>query len=149
MMAMPGARVLSGLLVATTVALVAACGGSSPGASPTSPLSPLAGTHWVLTNTQAVPIPSGSNLNLDFDVKTVSGFAGCNTFTGGYQTLDTGIKFGGLAVTQKACDPTTMTLEQAYLQSFPLVDHYSVSGNTLTLTSAGGGADLTYTAVSP
>jgi len=137
--------VLSGLLVAAMCAVVTACGGT-PAASPTSPLSPLANTHWALSATQAYPVPTGVSLNLDFDARTASGFAGCNTFTAAYQTLDTGIKFGGVAATQKACDNTTMSLEQAYLASFALVDHYSVSGNTLTLTSAGGGADLTYTA---
>ena len=144
-MATPGYRALSGLILATMFAVVTACGGS-PAASPTSPLSPLANTHWTLTATQAFSVPSGVALNLDFDALTASGFAGCNTFTAGYKTLDTGIKFGGVATTQKACDPTTMTLEQAYLTSFPLVDHYALAGNTLTLTSAGGGADLTYTA---
>src|SRR6476660_7374164 len=128
-MAKPGYRALSGLLMAAMVAVVTGCGGS-PTASPTSPLSPLANTHWALTATQAYPVPTGVSLNLDFDARTASGFAGCNTFTAAYQTLDTGIKFGGVAATQKLCDDTTMTLEQAYLASFELVDHYSLSGNT-------------------
>ncbi len=144
-MATPGYRALSGLIVATMLAVVTACGGS-PAASPTSPLSPLANTHWTLVASQAYPVPSGVTVNLDFDALTASGSAGCNTFTAAYKTLDTGIKFGNVAATQKACDPTTMTLEQAYLTSFALVDHYALSGNTLSLTSAGGGADLTYTA---
>lgn len=63
----------------------------------------------------------------------VSGFSGCNTFSGSY-TLDkvTRIRFSRLASTMRAC-PDVNADESKFLEVFELADNYTIEGDTLRL----------------
>ncbi|MDF7031633.1 META domain-containing protein, partial [Escherichia coli] len=47
----------------------------------------------------------------------VSGYSGCNRFSGPYEKLASGMRFGNLVSTRMACDPARMELETAFLEA--------------------------------
>lgn len=82
---------------------------------------PLAGTSWRLVelNGERV-IPGGEHLTLQFAAtgQTVSGYGGCNRFSGPYTQNGASLQFGPLVSTRRACvDPALNTQETAYLTS--------------------------------
>lgn len=66
----------------------------------------------------------------------VTGFAGCNTFSGEYM-LEEGnrIRFENMAVTMKAC-PDVAINESDYLKVFELADNYTITDDILSLNVA-------------
>lgn len=70
---------------------------------------------------------------LKTDEKMVTGFAGCNTFSGTY-ALEKGLRihFSNMATTLKAC-PDVDVNESEFLKVFELADNYSLHGDTLSL----------------
>jgi len=57
---------------------------------------------------------------------TVSGFAGCNTFTGGYTTDGAALTFGPLALTKMACQRPGSAVEADYLNALAGVSGWAV-----------------------
>lgn len=70
---------------------------------------------------------------LDNKENRVTGFSGCNTFTGSYTIEDGGrIRFAQMASTMKSC-PDVAIDESEFLKVFELADNYSNHGNELSL----------------
>ncbi len=69
-----------------------------------------------------------------FEEGTVAGGAGCNNYTGGYETDGGSITIGPLAATRMFCEGA-MDQETAYFVLLEQVDSYKVSGNDLTLSN--------------
>lgn len=98
----------------------------------------LEGTDWYLANT----IP-GTSILLNFNNGTLTGFAGCNTYNATYlSTLMAGnsntISVGPMTSSGAFCTEEIMNQEQAYLTALQSASAYTISGNTLTLTTASG-----------
>ena len=98
----------------------------------------LEGTNWHLTT--AI---QGTSISLQFANGTLSGFAGCNSYSAGYTTTlaegpTNSISVGPITSGQALCDENIMNQEQAYLASLQTASQYTISGTTLTLTSASG-----------
>lgn len=76
---------------------------------------------------------------------TLSGSAGCNTYSATYTAERGTIEIGEPAVTRKACvkPPGVMEQEQAYLDALPRATGYRVEGATLSLLTPEG----TYVAI--
>jgi putative lipoprotein len=101
---------------------------------------------WVLSTLQGQAAPAGADgkpldLRMSAADRTVSGFSGCNRYSGsfsseGRSTHGTPIKFGPLAGTMMACAEGG-ELEQAYLQMLGRVDGYRMQGGELVLLSGG------------
>jgi heat shock protein HslJ len=91
--------------------------------------------HLTVDGTETHPV-EGSSLTATFDNGTVSGLAGCNSFTGGYTTDGDSIEIGPLASTLVFCDGL-MDQEAAYLGLLQSAETYSVDGDSLTLATAG------------
>ena len=69
----------------------------------------------------------------------VSGFSGCNTFTGPYTVMDAALSVGPLASTRRACLSSALQLqEQSYLKSLQDVRGFEVAGTQLTLVTRAG-----------
>lgn len=106
----------------------------------------LAGTSWVVTgynNGQqaVVSVIAGSQLTADFGADgTLSGAAGCNTFTASYEVSGKTIKIGPAGSTRMACaDPAgVMAQEAQYLQALATAATYAREGNRLELRTADG-----------
>ncbi len=64
--------------------------------------------------------------------KTVSGFGGCNAFTGNFEAEAGNLSMGPLAATQRACIQG-MDVEDRFLEALGRVNRYEIQGDTLQL----------------
>ena len=142
---MASVAVLIGLLVGCSTAPPS----STPGASGSAKVSPLANTEWLLGTLFGRPIPSGTNITLIFAVLKAGGFSGCNQFQASYATEDTGIRFGPISGTMASCGEVMDTVQTAYYTNLGLATHWDVTGDTLTLTSGTGEKVLIYSRMAP
>jgi heat shock protein HslJ len=79
-------------------------------------------------------------VTLSFAADAVAGTAPCNAYRGDYRLDgDTGIEFGPIALTRRACDDATMQAEDEYVAALGEVDHVKVSDKRLVLR---GGDDV-------
>ena len=75
---------------------------------------------------------------------TVSGNAGCNTFSGTYTVDGSNLTFGPLASTKIACEGAKGTLETAFLGAIQATTTYEITdAGELKLTA--GATTLTFT----
>ena len=67
----------------------------------------------------------------------MSGFSGCNNFTGSYELDEAAsrVRFGQMAGTRKFCSEG-MDLETSFMAVLEQADSYSLNGDTLTLNRA-------------
>jgi heat shock protein HslJ len=121
------------------ILFLSACSSSK---TPTVTPETIADYDWRLTELMGKAIPAAAdpmnNITLKFNKadNRVSGFSGCNTYSGGYTSNDPlRISFAQMISTMKAC-PTNMELESEYLQMLAGVDNYTVNGNVLSLNKA-------------
>ncbi len=120
---------------------------SEPGTAATTPT--LEGNEWQLAQIDqdgtltAVPGDVVPTMTLAGD--EISGFGGCNSYFGSYETTDGSLTFGPLASSRMACPEPAGTLEAAYLASFGLVAGYTLVDTTLILVDDTGAALLVYT----
>jgi heat shock protein HslJ len=90
-----------------------------------------------------------SKVTLNFGADgQVSGNAGCNNYSGGYETSGDQLKVGPLASTMMACDKPAgvMEQEQLYLAALQNAAIYEISGDTLTIRDTGGATQVLATA---
>ena len=80
-----------------------------------------------------------SDLNLtiayDDETKQVSGFSGCNRFSGTYTIKKNSLKMGPLASTRMFCDDSKSNIETKLLEILSKVDTFKTNGDTLSLSS--------------
>ena len=121
------------------VLFFSACSASK---APTLVADPLTDNEWRLVELMGKPIPAAAepmnNITLKF-IKAdsrVSGFSGCNTYSGGFTSSGPlRISFTQMISTMKAC-PVNMELESEYLKMLAGVDNYTINGNSLSLNKA-------------
>lgn len=99
--------------------------------------APLAGTSWQLVELNGQPlVPGGEPLTLMFaaDEARVSGYGGCNQFSGPYTQNGASLRFGPLLSTRRAClEPALNTQETAYFQALESTTRYSIENGQLVL----------------
>jgi heat shock protein HslJ len=94
----------------------------------------LEGNDWILAGT----IP-GTTISAQFANGSLTGFGGCNSYNGTYTVPAPGsITIGPISSSQALCSEDIMTQEQGYFSSLQTATAYSISGNTLTLTTSTG-----------
>jgi copper homeostasis protein (lipoprotein) len=101
----------------------------------------LAASSWRLTELMGKPVPppaegqSVPSLTFEPQPPNVHGFAGCNNFTGNAEfTPGNRLRFGNLAVTQKAC--LDMTVETDFVKVLNTADNYVLGDEKLVLQKA-------------
>lgn len=101
----------------------------------------LAAASWRLTELMGKPVPApveGQNapsLTFERQAPNVHGFAGCNNLTGNAEFMPGNrLRFGNLAVTQKAC--LDMTVETEFVKVLNTADNYVLDGENLVLQKA-------------
>ena len=112
--------------------------------------SGLGGTSWTVINYNngneaVVGMIAGSEVTLNFGTDgTVSGSAGCNRYTGGYQAENQTLKVGQLATTMMMCASPEGVMEQEtkYLTALQNAATYSIDGNMLTIRDASGATQV-------
>ena len=139
------------LLFAVVAFAVTACGSASPTPTPvpSGPLE-LAGTRWVLIkylspSGEIVTVPSSVTPTAEFTADTMSGRAGCNTFSAGYTLDGDSFSLTGISSTMMACEEPMASVETAYLQALAVLDKAALldDGN-LQLWDAQGKTTLVY-----
>ena len=112
--------------------------------APGAPAS-LSGTRWNVISYNngkqaVVGLFEGSEISLNFADNRVSGNAGCNNYTGGYEASGGALKVGGLATTFKLCHKPdgVMEQEQKYLTALQSAATYEIRGDMLTIRDGGG-----------
>lgn len=130
------------VLIAVLGLTLAACGDPAEQASsdPTE-------NAWLLEsgtlNDEAVPVLDAHPITLVFTDDGVGGTSACNSYFGNYDISSGEITFSDLGQTMMACEPEeVMDSEAQYLAALALVETFSATDNTLTLT--GEGAELVF-----
>ena len=77
------------------------------------------------------------SIQFEKEESTVSGFAGCNNFNGGFTLQGKELKFGPIAATRKMCND--MTIEDQFLQQLSKVARYEVVKRELYLYDISDG----------
>lgn len=98
------------------------------------------GRTWQLATLGGGAVLDGTVIDLTIDDDTVSGSAGCNTYTGPATVGDDGSMTLGpeLAVTFMACEQPVMDQEQQYLSTLSRVTSYQIAAEELLLEDANG-----------
>ena len=113
----------------------------------------LGGSNWTLVSHDDRRVPSDARApTITFAGSRVSGFAGCNRYSGEiHETTPGAISIGALAVTKIACQSPAMELESRYLAALATVTEYTFVGSDLLLTGSDRGASprLTFARVRP
>lgn len=114
---------------------------AAPNAMP-APTATIAGPTWKLVG---LPGHDSSALGAAkrpvtarFEGGRISGFSGCNRFTGGYTVDRDRLVIGKLAGTMMACPGPEMTLESAFQRALAGAFVFAITGDTLTLTPESG-----------
>jgi len=97
---------------------------------------------WVLQsgtlNGDPVPMVDTHPITLVFDEEEAGGVAACNQYFGAYTISGAELSFGDIGQTLMACQPDEVNeSESRYLEGLALVDTFSATADTLTLTGEG------------
>jgi len=131
--------------------LLAACGDDSSSSSTSasgstaSGADALNGTRWTL-DIAGLNVPGADKVlpTIAFADGSVSGNAGCNTFSGSYTVSGASLTIGQLASTKMACGTVETAVETAVLGRLGKVAGYTMTADALTLTDSSGATLLTY-----
>ena len=103
---------------------------------------PLEGTGWKL---QEVTGPNPAMMQgltrpatLRLESGRLSGYSGCNNFSGGYRIEGDRLIVGPVASTQMACPEPGASVERAFQAALAGTLQYSIAEDALTLTAASG-----------
>lgn len=114
-------------------------------AVPAPTAATLEGANWRLAALPGHTVPAGNGAPMArFEGGRVSGFSGCNRFTGGYTVDRDRLTIGNLAGTMMACPEPAMAVEKAFLSSLSGTLAANVEGKRLSLTPAAGGTPLQF-----
>jgi heat shock protein HslJ len=102
---------------------------------------------WMLSTMGSQGVLPGTAITLQFQGGQLAGFAGCNSYTGGYTVTQNpdgsnAVTISGLTNTGMACPGDIMQQEQIYLSMLGAVLAGQIQGNILNLNSPQG--ELTY-----
>jgi heat shock protein HslJ len=104
--------------------------------------TPLERTSWRLVGLPGQAAATLATLERDVTAKfeggRVTGFAGCNSFTGSYTLKENRVTVGVLAGTMMACPEPAMSLERAFHKALTGTFSYAVKGDRLSLTADSG-----------
>jgi heat shock protein HslJ len=113
---------------------------------------PFEGPTWELifyTSSEAVdavPVLPGAKITARFDGEKLTGNAGCNDYTTGYQRDNTRLTFGPVAATKKMCAEPAGVMEQenAYLKMLAEIGAIRQFARSIELLKADGTPLLMY-----
>jgi heat shock protein HslJ len=110
--------------------------------------TPLDNTAWRLVGmegqTPAAITALRRSISIRFEAGRVSGFSGCNAFSGPFSVSQNRVRFGDLTGTMMACgEPAAARLEEAFKNALASPATFVMHGDRLTLTYDSG-AVLTF-----
>lgn len=117
--------------------------------SKTEPPPDLNDTVWIANSLNGQPPLDGTELTLGLFNGQVIGSAGCNRFSGRYETSGYNFTFGQLATTGVPCPRILLEQQNAYLDSLALVASFQVVDAQLLFMDENGENILSYDEVAP
>jgi heat shock protein HslJ len=129
--------VLAALALLGLAACYAASGTAEPGSAPAASAT---GREWRLVELGGRPTAMGAGgraATLRLDDGRASGFAGCNSFSGGYEMAGSRLVFSPLASTRMAC-AEGMELEREYLAALEATRSFRMTTQGLELLGERG-----------
>jgi heat shock protein HslJ len=122
---------------ACALATLGACQPSRTASSDAAFRSSVAGVDWELMELNAKTASAGAGgrratIRFDADSARVSGFAGCNRFSGSYTLNGDSLRFGPLVMTRMACTDG-MELEHDLSAALEATRRYELSSTQLKL----------------
>jgi heat shock protein HslJ len=117
--------------------MAAGCAPAAPPSENSRVDATLKNTYWKLVSIAGEPYVHASpnrepRIQFRHGEDRLTGFTGCNDFTGSYSVDGDRLQLGEIAVTQKAC-LEGMAIERRYLLALRTVDAYRISGDSLEL----------------
>jgi heat shock protein HslJ len=104
--------------------------------------APIEGSAWRLTHMPGAQSAALAQLNrpvtIKFESGRLSGFAGCNNFTGSYSLDGNQLKIGPVASTQMACPEPGSSIESTFHKALSGSLNIAVDGDRLAATTASG-----------
>lgn len=121
-------------------------GEKPPAVEPSAAGSPSrpTGVQWLLFKIHGAELPPGGlgsnagRLVLNPAASEAEGVAVCNQFKGSFDLDEAGLRFGPIATTRKACRGGAMELETKFLKGLQDTSRWSMEGERLVLSDAGG-----------
>ncbi|MDN3491425.1 META domain-containing protein [Winogradskyella bathintestinalis] len=95
----------------------------------------LSGTYAITQLAKEDVISTKITISFDESTNKVTGFAGCNSFSGNYTLENDRVKFHNIAASKKFCPNPIMTFENQILKSLNSVDSFSKRGNIISFLS--------------
>jgi len=131
--------------------LVSAVGQNQQASLTSKPNSSLENTYWKLVrlNDEPVVTPKGrKEMSMTFrgGENSVSGYSGCNSFSGGYEHSEDKLEFKPLMATQMACLDIDH-LEMPFLQALGKTKRFEIVGEMLALKDGEGNVLMHFKAV--
>lgn len=109
----------------------------------------LAGTSWVLDALGEQRVTDDTTATLQFaEDGTLSGSGGCNRYNGDFTADGDTLEISELASTLMLCEGTVGQLESSFITALDETRHFTVAGDTLTLSDDGGAVLLLFIAQS-
>jgi heat shock protein HslJ len=101
------------------------------------------GPKWLLVAVNGVPAipPAGEKkpfLMLDATRKVITGYAGCNNFSGDYKIDGASVKFGLLASTRMFCTEPQMSMETGLFKALEETRGWKIKDGSLLLLDDNG-----------
>lgn len=110
----------------------------------------LEGLEWHLSglaqNDAMVSTAVDEQITLTLKDGQANGFAGCNTYFGGYEALEGTLKFSALGSTKMACEGEAGQREIEFLTALETVAGYEITRSQLTLLDGEGQVVMTFVA---
>ncbi len=119
-----------------------------------TPAPPITGLTWQAfgyrdgpaDDKRAVVSPlDGSAITAEFGADgRMSGSSGCNSYTADYEVSGNSFSITALVSTERACEPSLMGQERAYLDALGSVERWKFSGPAFQLLNETGTVEATY-----
>ncbi|MGB6267664.1 MAG: META domain-containing protein [Olleya sp.] len=82
---------------------------------------------------ESTTLKEALTINFDDATKRVSGFSGCNNFSGNYKIDGNKIEFGPLMSTKKMCQGIESEIESTFFKTIEKTNKFEIKGNKITL----------------
>lgn len=112
---------------------IKSCTGTKTTIHNTDMTDEISGTFKVIILVENNSLTINPEINFDTSTNHVSGFSGCNRYSGSYTIDGNKISFGPLASTKMMCREEANTVEQQMFETLSQVNSYLLINNELTL----------------
>jgi len=104
------------------------------------PLDLLRDGTWTVVEVAGRPVDAGLGVTMDFADGRITGYGGCNRYSGGLVVTETRLSVAGVAATRRACAGGRMEVEGAFFSALGAMASFSIDADGRLLIRDAGGA---------